>query len=290
MDVVIGKFELQRGRVPGGPILVPAALDEEIPVGLALGAEGEARRPADDRAGESPFRAVAIGPDAPVAALHPAEQRGLQPETLDVAVLPDQGRVEVRVFVLSIAGESFSRNLEDDRPDQAVPLDGRLEGPERTSAQPDAPAVLVEQQRPLAVQMDGCAGGILLRRLQPLGFLSVIQRDHSDTIGRKPAQVHLHVLGVVHLDPVQEDAHMLAAEAPDIDGLESAHSPVVLDLHAGEPAEDVGHLGGRRRGGREVHLLGGPHDRENLDGPDRGRGKRIRLLGLQAPGGGQDES
>ena len=135
--------------------------------------------------------------------------------------------------------------------------------------------------------MDRRAGRVLLSRLQPLGFLPVIEGDHRQAVCGEAAQVHLHILGVVHLDPVQEDAHVFAAETPDIDGLEAAHASVVLDLDAGEAAQDVRHLGGRRLRARQVHRLGGFHHGINLDGPDRRGGQRVRPLGLQAPGGGQ---
>ena len=83
---------------------------------------------------------------------------------------------------------------------------------------------------------------------------------------------------------------MLAAETPDIDGLETAHSPVVLDLDAGEATQDVRYLGGCRFRPRQVHRLGGFHHGINLDRPDRRGSQRVRLLGLQVPGGGQGGS
>ena len=70
--------------------------------------------------------------------------------------------------------------------------------------------------------MDRRAGRVLFSRLQPPGFLPIIKGDHRKAVRREAAEVHLHVLGVVHLDPVQEDAHVFAAETPDIDGLEAA--------------------------------------------------------------------
>ena len=82
---------------------------------------------------------------------------------------------------------------------------------------------------------------------------------------------------------------MLTAEAPDIDGLESAHSPVVLDLNPGETAEDIGHLGRWRHGGGQVRLFNGPDHRKDLDGPDGSRSQRVRFLGFQSPGNRQDE-
>ena len=165
-----------------------------------------------------------------------------------------------------------------------------MEGSEGTALEPHLSPVLVQEQGALAVQMDRSPGRILLGRLQTAGLLSVIERNPSDSVHGEPAQVHLHVLGVVHLDPVQEDAHMLAAEAPYIHRLQAAHASVVLDLDSGEPAEDIRHLRRRRQGAGQIDLLGRPDDRKGQDGVDGRRRKRIRLLGRQAPGGGQGGS
>ena len=216
-----------------------------------------------------------------------SEQGRFQAKALDVPVFPNQRRIEIRILVPAVRSQSFRRYPEDNRPPLPVPLNRRLEGPERPSPEPGTPAVLVEQQGPLAVQMDRRSGRILLSRLQPLGFLPIIKGDHRQAVRGEPAQVHLHVLGVVHLDPVQEDTHVFAAETPDIHRLQAAHASVVLDLDAGEAAQDVGDLGGRRLRARQVHRLGGFHHGIDLHGPDRRGIQRVRLLGLQAPGGGQ---
>ena len=285
MEVIIGVLELQGRGIPGRPVAVPPALDEEVPVGLALGAEGKAHGPADDGAGKTPLGAIAIGPHTPVAAGLFPEHGRFQAEAPDIAVFPDQGGVEVRIPVPARTGEALRHHPDDDRARLPVPLQGRLESPERPGSQPDAPAGAAR----LGIQMDRRPGSILLRSLQTPGFLPVIQGNLPDPVRRKTPQVHLHVLGIVHLDAVQEDARMLAPEAPDIDRLETAHAPVVLDLNPGETPQDIGHLRRRRCRLPEIHLLGGLNDGKHLDGPDGSRRKRIRLLGLQAPGGGQDE-
>ena len=164
-----------------------------------------------------------------------------------------------------------------------VPLDGRLESPERTAPETDLSRVPVHQEGRRRVQVHGCTGSVLFRRLQTPGLLPVIQGDHGHPIRGEPSQVHLHVLGVVHLDAIQENAYVLTAEAPDIDGLEAAYASVILYLDTGEPAEDVGNLVRRRHSGGQVHLFGWPDHGEYLDGPDRSRGQRVRVLGVQGP-------
>ena len=134
--------------------------------------------------------------------------------------------------------------------------------------------------------MDGGAGCVLLRRLQPAAFLPVEQGDRADPVGREASQIHLHVLGIVDLDPIQEDAHMLTTQAPDIDRLEATHAPVVLDLYACKMPQRVGHLRGSGRLRRQVHFLHRPHDGPRLDGKYGRRRKGIRLLRQKAQRGG----
>ena len=289
MNVVVREFETERRRVTGRPVFLPTALEEEVAVRLPLRTEREAHRPADDRTGESPLRAVAISAKTPFPPLEAAEQGRLQAEAPDIPVFPHQGGIEKGKLVFSMTGHPLRRYPERDGTQIPVPLEGRIEGSERTPSQTHPSPIPVHQQGRLALQVNRSSGRILFRRLQTSGFLSVIQGHQADSVHRETPQVHLHVLRIVHLDTVQEHADMLASQTADIHRLQSPYPSIILHLDTGKPAEDVCDL--RRRSGhaRKIHFLGGPDDREHLDGIDGGRRERIRLLGLQAPGGGQGD-
>ena len=114
-----------------------------------------------------------------------------------------------------------------------------------------------------------------------------MERYLPDAFGGKAAQVHLHVLGIIDLDAVQEDAGVLASEAADVDGLEAADPAVVLDLDSGETPDDVRHLDWRRR--CQTGFFRGADDGAGFDGANFRRRQRIRLLGHQGGGGGHEE-
>ena len=136
-------------------------------------------------------------------------------------------------------------------------------------------------------QIHGGSGGIFLGRLQSEGFLGIVQRHGFQIIHGKPAQIHLHVLGIVYLDSIQENAYVLAAQAADVDGLEPACPAVVLDLDAGEAPEYFGYLHGRCHQGVYGDFLDGFGYGELLDGEYPGGFKTVCFLGFDAPGSRQ---
>ena len=91
------------------------------------------------------------------------------------------------------------------------------------------------------LHVDGARRCEILGRLENGALLSVVERDGFHVVEREASQVHRAVLGVADLYAVEKDAYVLASHAADVDSLQSADSPVVLDLYAREVAECVGH-------------------------------------------------
>ena len=80
---------------------------------------------------------------------------------------------------------------------------------------------------------------------------------------------------------------MLAAQAPDIDGLETSDSSVILHLHSGEVLKHGGYLLRSHWLLGEVNLLRSPDYGTCLDSVHGNRRQRIRLLGREAPRDGK---
>ena len=134
------------------------------------------------------------------------------------------------------------------------------------------------------------SAGIFLCRLEAAGFLAVIHAYRLQPIRREPPQIDLHILRVVNLNAIEKHPYVLTAEAPDVDGLESTDAAIILHLH---PRETVQHVGDLQRDSYlriQPDLLGGFQHRAVLHGDDTGRGERIRLLGPEAPGNGQQQN
>lgn len=89
--------------------------------------------------------------------------------------------------------------------------------------------------------VDRAGGSEILRRLEDVAFLTVVERDLLHVVQREAAQVDLAVLGVAQLDAVVEYGHVVGAHRTDVDGLQTAHAAVILELHACEVADGVGH-------------------------------------------------
>ena len=150
--------------------------------------------------------------DIPYAAPQASEELCFQTKRHYVAVLPHESGVEERITVLSVAGEELCLGAESElAPEVLVPQQGRVDRAEGAASQAEAASAPVEVLRPLRAEMHCGSGGILLSRLQASGFLAIIQRYHGYPTGGEAPEVHLHVLGVVHLDTIQEYADMLAS-------------------------------------------------------------------------------
>ena len=243
--IAVGVFEPDGSGVAVCPVLRPSALDEEVLVGLPFGAEGKALRAADHRAWESPFGPVGVYVDIPVPAMIPPGQLRFQPQEKDVSVLPHQRGVKAGILIFAVAGQEFSVHSKIQKRQQLFfPGDGRVDRGEGTTLQADA-APVRKKVVVVRVQIDGGAGRIFPGRLQAVGLLPVVQRNQAQHIRGKPAQVHLHVLGVLNLDSVQEDAHVFAAQAAHVHSFQPPDTTIILHLHPRKAAQDARHL---RRG------------------------------------------
>ena len=76
-------------------------------------------------------------------------------------------------------------------------------------------------------------------RLEDIGFLAVKELYLLQVIQRETSQIHLPVLGITELHTVIVHRRMLASHGADIDGLDTSHSAVVLELYTGEIAQGI---------------------------------------------------
>ena len=110
-----------------------------------------------------------------------------------------------------------------------------------------------------------CSTAVFPGRLQQPGTLTLKEFRFFQPLRGNPSQVHLRVLRIVDGDAVQEHGRVGAAEASDIDGLETTRPAVITQLQAAEfpdgrrqvfrSAEPFG----RRRGRGRCDFKGGRH-------------------------------
>ena len=89
--------------------------------------------------------------------------------------------------------------------------------------------------------VDRSGGSEILGRLENIALLTVVERDLLHVVQREAPQIDLSVLGVAQLDAVVEHGHVVSAHRADVDGLQAAHAAIVLELHAREIADGIGH-------------------------------------------------
>ena len=119
----------------------------------------------------------------------------------------------------------------------------RVEKVERTGAQrgPRMVDLTLLKVRGACTDIDGTGRTEILGRLQNLTFLAVIERDGLDVVERELAEVNLSVLGVSKFYPVVDHSCVVRSHRTDIDRLDSAHTSVVLHLHARKIAQCIGY-------------------------------------------------
>ena len=103
---------------------------------------------------------------------------------------------------------------------------------------------------PLGLQIDRRTRGVLAGRLAVVELVGVIERHGFHGGERELAKVNGAVLRVRQADTIDVNAHMLGAERTDVDGLQSAQTAVVLNLHARKVLQGIGHR--RRTQGLQV--------------------------------------
>ena len=249
VQVVAGIFAVDRQPVTISEGLEERPLQEKVRIPLAVFVAEPAGLLADEGARIAALGVVEVGLDAPVAVGDPAEKPLLDAQRPHVAVLPHGRRV---VSVGLDVGEPVSaRRIEEFRV-QGVgdPLTepllveyGRIHRAEGAAFERQfevaAPA-LPEFGNPRP-QVDRAGRGVIPGRLHAGTLLAVVERYGSHIVERVFPQVDLSVLGVAQLDAVVEDPDVLRAHAADVDGLQPADPPVVLDLDPGEVADGIRH-------------------------------------------------
>ena len=63
-------------------------------------------------------------------------------------------------------------------------------------------------------------------------LLSVIQSDFLHIVERELSEVYLTVLGITQLDTVVADTQVMGTHRTDIDGLDTSHTTIVLQLNS----------------------------------------------------------
>ena len=178
-----------------------------------------------------------------------AEQAFFQAESIHIAVAADGGRV---VAVVHTIGELVASGRIQIFPAQRgtdpfaqlpVPYQSGIGRAEGAGLEGGFELLLLAVGKPgdTGLQVDAARRPEILGGLKDGALLAVVQGHCLHIVQREPAQVHRAVLRIAQLDAVIEHAHMVGAHAADIDGLQSAHTAIVLDLHAGEVADGIGH-------------------------------------------------
>ena len=83
-------------------------------------------------------------------------------------------------------------------------------------------------------------GSKLACRLEYLTFLTVIQAHSLYIVKRVFSEVHLAVLGIAELYSIVVHSHVIGAHGAYIHRLDSAHTSVVLELHARKVTQCIG--------------------------------------------------
>ena len=94
---------------------------------------------------------------------------------------------------------------------------------------------------PTGGEVDGTGRAELTGRLEYLTLLPVVERNLLDVLEREFPQVHLAVLSIAQLDTVVIYPHVVGTHAADVDGLQTAHSTVILNLNTRKVTYGIGH-------------------------------------------------
>ena len=106
---------------------------------------------------------------------------------------------------------------------------------------------------PTGGEVDGTGRTELAGRLEYLTLLPVVERNLLDILEREFSQIHLAVLGIAQLDAVVIYTHVVGTHAADVDGLQTAHTAVILNLYTRKVAYGIGH----RKAVEGLQLLAG---------------------------------
>ena len=251
VGVIVGILHepLRAEALADGFLQVP--LDEGVQVLLALAPAPDV---VDDGAGNAAGRVVDVALQLPCPLREQSVEVGLEALGVDVAVLPDGRRVPgggavevlatVAEVILAAGRQPFAANAQADVGAEALLIEGR-------EAQQVAGAVLqlcleilvlahLEAGRARS-DIDGRGRGEVAGRLEDGALLSVVERHLLDVVERELPQVDLAVLRIAQHDAVVADSQVVGAHRAHVDRLHAAHAAVVLQLHAREVAQRIGH-------------------------------------------------
>ena len=228
------------------------ALHEGVVVPDALAA---APHVVDDGPRHAALRGVVVGLEHPLAAAEGAKERALHARGAHVAVLPYGGGVvhylvghyglaAVTELVLAAAAEPLAaercRNLVGKA---QLYEQRRIDQVERTCLERGLEVIggAVGKHGAARPHVYGPGRVEVFGRLEYAALLSVVERYCLHVVEREHAEVNLSVLRIRQLYAVIEHSHVVGAHAAYVDGLYAAHAAVVLQLHAGEEPQRVGH-------------------------------------------------
>ena len=249
--VVVGVLGVEHEVIAGQRLRLERALREGVAVPLALGVFPDV---VHYRAGYAALGVVVVGLGVPFALGQVAEEPRLGPHGLYVAVLAHGGGVpghravghDLAVAELVTAGGVGVFHVGGQADVVAylvLPQHRGVGQAERAGAHGGLQVVALAALEPgtARAQVDGAGGAVVARGLEYLALLAVVQGDFLHVVHGELAEVYLPVLRVAQLDAVVEHAHVVGAHAADVHRLQPRHAAVVLDLHAAEVADGIGH-------------------------------------------------
>ena len=251
VGIVKGILGVDLDAVLAGNVLLVDALHEGVAVPQPLAV---APHVVDNGTGNAPLGTVMVDVGFPESVGQIALQAALEAHGIDVAVLPGGRGV---VGYLARGGDPLVAELVFAARAGPLAVEGHahtlakfvfkqhrgVDQVERPGLERGLQVRLLARLElgPTGREVDGTGRTELAGRLEYLALLSVIKRNLLDILERELAQVHLAVLGVAQLNAVVVDPHVVGAHAADIDGFQTAHAAVILDLQTREIAYGIGH-------------------------------------------------
>ena len=232
--------------------LVQIGLQERVVVGLTLAAPPHI---VHDGTGDAALRMIRVCLQVPAAVVNQSIHVGLGAHRPYVAVMAcgrgivGHGAVLVQATVAEIVFTARRDKLRIHRRayhsrQPLLPKRGKTEmvarGIFRLYLQ--VPVAPLGKLRPACLDIHRTGIAELRSRLEDGTLLSVVERYLIHIVHRELSQVHLSVLRIAQLDPIVEDAHMVAAHRTDVHRLDAPHSAIVLQLQAGKIAQGVGNV------------------------------------------------
>ena len=222
-------------------------LQEKIPVPLPVLMPVFTRLFPYGRSGIPSFGIIKVGFRLPSSVFYISKERGFRPVIPDIAVFSYLGGIIT--VSLWIAEFIFARCIKILRtylhgeilPDSPLPQQWRVYGPERPAFDRSLEIILLSlpEERSPGLQINGAGRCKILCALEYGAFLAIVEGDRFHIVQWKFAQIDYPVLGIPYLHSVIKNSYMLASQTADIYAFETAHTSVVLYLHAGKIAYGI---------------------------------------------------